>query len=175
MATTFTKIATVEVGSGGASSIDFTVIPSIYTDLVIKLSGRVAGTGTGTQAKFQFNGSSSGYSDLTTEGNGSTTASFPRTGSSYIYLLTLLQGGGGNPSPNTWGNADIYIPNYAGSNSKSVSAEGVTEYNGSAAYIELVSGLWANSSAITSISITSQDSSNFVQYSTATLYGVKNA
>ena len=40
MATTFTKIASVTVGSGGASSIDFTSIPSTYTDLCVKLSTR---------------------------------------------------------------------------------------------------------------------------------------
>lgn len=174
MATTFTKIATAEVGVGGASSIDFTSIPSTYTDLVIKLSGRVAGSGTGTQARIQFNGSSSGYSDRTLDGTGSgTPTSFPRTGSSYIYLLSLVQAGGGTSS--TWGNGEIYIPNYAGSTNKSVSLDGVTEYNGTTAYADLVAGLWANTAAITSISISSQDASNFVQYSTATLYGVKNA
>lgn len=172
---TFEKIATTEVGSGGAASIDFTSIPSTFTDLCIKLSGRVAGTGAGTQARFQFNGSSSGYSDKTLEGNGTTVGNVNRSGSSYIYLLTLIQAGGGNPSPNTWGSADIYIPNYAGSSNKSVSMEGVTEINGTTSYTELVAGLWANTAAITSIAITSQDGSNFVQYSTATLYGIKKA
>ena len=41
---TFTKIASATVGSGGASSIEFTSIPSTYTDLVIKLSMRSAFT-----------------------------------------------------------------------------------------------------------------------------------
>jgi hypothetical protein len=40
MATTFIKIASVTVGSGGAASMDFTSIPSTYTDLVIKVSTR---------------------------------------------------------------------------------------------------------------------------------------
>ena len=38
MAVTFTQIASVTVGSGGAASIDFTSIPSTYTDLCIKTS-----------------------------------------------------------------------------------------------------------------------------------------
>jgi hypothetical protein len=36
MANTYEAIATVEVGSGGASTIDFTSIPSTYTDLVLR-------------------------------------------------------------------------------------------------------------------------------------------
>ena len=40
MATTYTLISSVTVGSGGAASIEFTSIPSTYTDLVLKLSAR---------------------------------------------------------------------------------------------------------------------------------------
>ena len=40
MATTFTKIASVSVGSGGAATMSFTSIPSTYTDIVVKLSAR---------------------------------------------------------------------------------------------------------------------------------------
>ena len=45
---TFTQIGSaVVVGSGGAATIDFTSIPSTYTDLLIKLygSGSAAGSG----------------------------------------------------------------------------------------------------------------------------------
>ena len=175
MATTFELISSVTVGSGGAASIDFSSIPSTFTDLCLKVSGRVAGTGSGTQLRIQFNGSSSGYSDRTLDGDGTSVTSFSRSSSAYIYITSLIQAGGGNPSPNTWGSTDIYIPNYAGSANKSVSLDAVTEKNGNPAYADLVAGLWANSAAITSINLTSQDGSNFVQYSTAYLYGVKNA
>ena len=37
---TMVKLQTVTVGSGGASSIDFTNIPQTYTDLKIVLSAR---------------------------------------------------------------------------------------------------------------------------------------
>ena len=40
MATTFFKIASATVGSGGASSIDFTSIPQTYTDLVFVVFGK---------------------------------------------------------------------------------------------------------------------------------------
>ena len=45
MANTFQLISSTTVGAGGASSIDFTSIPSTYTDLVIKWSGRLTSTG----------------------------------------------------------------------------------------------------------------------------------
>lgn len=173
MAYTYSKIASYTVGSGGVSSIDFIAIPQNYTDLLLKVSGRVAGTGTGTQLRVQFNSSGgTAYSDRLIEGTGSSVISASRSGNAYMYLLTLVQGGGGAYA-NTWGNGEIYIPNYTGSTNKSVSMDGVTENNGTLAYVEAVAGLWANTAAITSINLTSQDASNFVQYSTATLYGIK--
>ena len=42
MAYTYSKIASVTVGSGGSTSIEFLAIPQNYTDLVIKVSGRSA-------------------------------------------------------------------------------------------------------------------------------------
>jgi hypothetical protein len=76
---------------------------------------------------------------------------------------------------NTFGNGEIYIPNYAGSTQKSVSADAVAE-NNSATYIysALNAGLWTGTAAITSIKLLIP-SYNFVQYSTAYLYGVSNA
>jgi hypothetical protein len=40
MANTYEAIATVTVGSGGATDIEFTSIPGTYTDLLIKSSLR---------------------------------------------------------------------------------------------------------------------------------------
>ena len=163
MATTFTLISAVTVGAGGAASIDFTSIPSTYTDLVLKISGRVAGTGSGTQLRVRFNGSATGYADRNVEGTGAATGSVNRTGSTYTYVTSLIQAGGGNPSPNTWSSIDMYVPNYAGAANKSMSFDSVTEISASTtAYADLTSGLWSNTSAITSINLTSQDGSNFV-------------
>jgi len=40
MATSVKAIATVEVGAGGAASIEFTSIPADWSDLLVVLSGR---------------------------------------------------------------------------------------------------------------------------------------
>ena len=62
MPNTFTLIASSTVGAGGASSIDFTSIPSTYTDLCLKVSARSTATDTNVNMYVKFNGSTSGYS-----------------------------------------------------------------------------------------------------------------
>ncbi len=73
--------------------------------------------------------------------------------------------------PNTFANGEIYIPNYTASVNKSVSIDSVTENNATSAIAALDAGLWANTAAITSINLNGNNG-NFVQYSTAYLYGI---
>jgi hypothetical protein len=77
---------------------------------------------------------------------------------------------------NTFGNFELYIPNYAGSTNKSVSSDYVNENNatGGISY-GLLANLWSNTAAINAISLSIYGGTNFAQYSTAYLYGVKNA
>ncbi len=169
MPDTFVKIATVTVGSGGAASMDFTSIPSTYTDLKILYS--IRGSSADADIRLAFNGSSTGYSVRILYGTGSSVASASASGSFISYA------GLQNPSTytaSTFSNGEIYIPNYAGSNQKSVSGDAVNENNATAAITELGASLWTGTAAISSISIT-HPAANFVQYSTATLYGISNS
>jgi hypothetical protein len=75
----------------------------------------------------------------------------------------------------TFSNAELYIPNYAGSNNKSSSVDGVSENNATASNMALTANLWSDTAAITSIKLTPAGGGNFVQYSTAYLYGISNA
>ena len=172
---TYQLISSVTVGSGGASSIDFTSIPTTYTDLCLKISSRCSASTTDQLINLTFNGSTSGYSTRELLGNGSVgVASLSWSSAAQIYLF---QQSGATATANTFGTIDAYIPNYAGSNYKSVSCDGAAENNASSNTnrIDSISAsLWANTSAITSITLTSQ-SGNFVQYSTAYLYGIKNS
>jgi hypothetical protein len=170
MPNTFELIASSTVGSGGASSIDFTSIPSTYTDLCIKASLRTAQSGTADPIQsllIQFNGTTTNYSYRLLQGYNNTVASYNGT-SRYFGDAT-----NSDATASTFGNLEIYIPNYAGSTNKSYSADSVTENNGTKAVANLDAGLWSNTAAITSISISAAN--NLVQYSTAYLYGVKNA
>ncbi len=172
MATTYEAIATVTVGSGGAANIEFTSIPGTYTDLLVFYSTRAATTGSDMGAR--FNGDTgSNYSYRKLGGNGSTASS-----DSASSQTSLTRVGRVNPSAataNTFSNNYMYIPNYTSSNNKSVSMDGVSENNATSANADLIAGLWSNSAAITSISLLIDGGGNFAQYSTATLYGIKNS
>jgi hypothetical protein len=167
MANTFELIASSTVGSGGAASIDFTSIPSTYTDLVVKFSVRnSAGATWGT---LTLNGSSSNWSLKNLYGDGSSTGSQSQTANTF----TVMQNNTGDTA-STFTNSEFYIPNYAGSNYKSISYEQTRENNATAAYIYLHALLWSNTAAINQITLNAI-TNNFAQYSTAYLYGVKNA
>ena len=164
MPNTFTLIASSTVGSGGAASIDFSSIPSTYTDLCLKLSTRHA-TGAPYLA-VSFNGSTSSFTYRYLEGNGASASSGNGSANWSVAL---------NPSSataSTFSNGEIYIPNYAGSNNKSFSADGVTENNGTTAYADMFASLWSNTVAINQITLSATGGGNFVEYSTAYLYGI---
>ena len=163
-------ISTVVVGSGGAASIDFTSIPATYTDLKLVISPRSDGGTTANDGRMTFNGSASGYSSKLLYGLGSGTPSSASNSGTYMYWINSTNSNGLTAS--TFSNTEIYIPNYTSSNQKSVSCDTVTENNGTYGAQLLTAGLWTGTSAITSISF-SLDYGNFVQYSTATLYGIR--
>ena len=165
MATTYTLIASSTVGSGGASSITFSSIPSTYTDLLIKFSQR-ADSATAS-VNLQFNGSSSNLTNRRLYADGSTASSFDGTD-------IPIYGNRSTWTSSTFSNVEIYIPNYASANYKSVSIDGVTENNATLAEMSLLAGLWSNTAAITSIKLLAA-SGNFVQYTTAYLYGIKSS
>ena len=170
MAYTYSLISSVTVGSGGAANITFTSIPSTYTDLCLKISLRSLYSSTGDNTNIGFNGSTASFSLKLLYGTGASAASYGASDNSNVTVIA-----GANATSNTFGNGEIYISNYAGSNYKSISADSVGENNGVAAQQYFYAGLWSNTSAITSIALTSGNSQDFVQYSTAYLYGISNA
>jgi len=173
MANTYKLIASSTVGSGGAANIEFTSIPATYTDLCVKMSARaVSGGDTFASLLLTFNSSATGYTNKRITASGSTPAS-SSDGTTYIYLKYGINGSASTAS--TFGNLDIYIPNYAGSNYKSVSSDYVTENNATEAWRGLNAGLWSNTAAITSIKLEADYGGiqNWAQYTTAYLYGIK--
>lgn len=164
MASTLTFISKVEVGAGGSSSIDFSSIPSTYTDLILKLSLREAND----YMALSFNGSSSSFTSKYIVGTGGAANSYSRTDNYQSATVVPTSW-----TSNTFSNVEIYIPNYAGSANKSFSIDTVTENNSTTAYMELIAGLWSNTAAINQVTINAV--SSFVQYSTAYLYGIKSS
>jgi len=169
MANTFELIASSTVGSGGAASIDFTSIPSIYTDLLLEVSLRGDQASNTDAYLISFNGSSSTFTTRRLYGNGASAASDNSAAGDYGIA------NGASTTASTFNNGEIYIPNYAGSTNKSFSVDEVVENNATTGYDVLTAGLWATTSAINRVTLTANGSTKFVQYSTAYLYGVKNA
>ena len=170
MPLTYQAIATVTVGASTVSSIGFTNIPQTFTDLVIKVSARCTGGGAFGGLVIAFNGSSANYS-LTYVGdaNGSA-ASYTRSafGSNHLFYIPSV-----DATANSFGNGEIVIPNYTSSTNKPVSADGVNTNNAATIYQGFSAGFWAGAAPVTSLALTT--SGNFTQYTTATLYGIKNS
>ena len=174
MANTYVAIATTTVGSGGAAEIEFTSIPQTYTDLVILLSSKAARAGSPplTTLVMTFNASTTGYSSLTIIGDGSIASSNAGSSSGINNMQTSAAG-----NTDIFGSQYIYIPNYTSTTTnKSVSIDSVSERNATLAYMNLTAGLLSNTAAITSIKLAEPNGpSDWTQYTTATLYGIKNS
>jgi hypothetical protein len=165
MATTYSLISSVTVGSGGTGTIEFSSIPATYTDLVVNLSGRCDADD--FNVYLRFNSSTSNYTQRRLQGTGSAAESATDTN---ILMLSTRS----SYTATTFSNGAAYIPNYAGSTNKSVSIDTVTENNATVNRNILNAGLWSDTTAISNIKLVSA-TGNFVQYSTAYLYGISNA
>ena len=163
-------IETIEVGAGGAASIEFTGIPDDGTDLCILLSANTNydTTPSGDYYKIVINSDTgANYNQKFLWADGSGVGTFTNAGTNYArggYIDT------DNTTP--FGSAKIYISNYASSSAKSISHDTVSEANQTKAYSTLVAGNWTGTSAITSLAISPVQGSLFKQYSTASLYKI---
>jgi hypothetical protein len=169
MANTFIQIgSTVTVGAGGSTTITFSSIPATYTDLLLKFTLRWSSYTTYDYGFIQLN--STAGATRTLIGSGSSVSSYNVGSSLRIDYVT-----GSGFTANSFTSGELYIPNYTSSNAKSVSLDHVDERNDSGAYAQLAAGLFSTvTSAVTSVTI-SGASNNFVQYSSASLYGIKNS
>jgi hypothetical protein len=168
MANTYEAIATVTVTGATAATIDFTSIPATYTDLCLLISARNDAGSTDGSVYFNSDTTDANYSRRVLFGDGSSTGSAAVSNARFFQVVVS------SATSNVFSNSFVYIPNYTGNTNKSLSAEGVNENNGTAAIAAMNAGLWNNSAAITAIKL-QPTSANFVQYSSATLYGIKNS
>jgi hypothetical protein len=156
-------IETIEVGAGGAASIEFTGIPQDGVDLQVVLSSRINSTGTFSQFYVYFNNSTANYSGIRLYGTGSSVAT------STVSWAGALNGG--TSTANTFGNSQTLVSNYTSSSFKSFTTDSVSEDNASTAIQALHGNLWSDTSAITSLKLVPL-SNSFVYYTTASLYKI---
>jgi len=166
MALTYVAIATTTVGSGGASSIDFTSIPQTYTDLVMLTSLR--NTSTDADAIITFNTSGGTYTGRRLLGLGSGSPISDTQSQAAIRLNVSGQ------TASTFASGSMYITNYTSSNAKSLSTDSVSENNAVDAVAMFSANSWSGTDAITKITLSIVGAQTFAQHSTATLYGIKN-
>lgn len=168
---TYTLIQKITVGSAGAASIDFTAIPATYTDLCLKASIRTNRAADEDGLNMSINGTSTTYASRTLIGNSASAAASSST--TPYGQLWVSRVDAANATANTFGNFEIYIPNYANTSYyKSYSIDGVTENNSSTAFSNLVADLWSSTAAINQLTLSSGNSATIVQYSSASLYGI---
>jgi hypothetical protein len=164
----YESIATVTVGSGGAGTITFSSIPQTYTHLQVRAISRdsIAGTG-GYVANVLPNGATPNYFHWILGDGGTVTAA---SGAGVIYSGPISPTAGN--TANTFGTGVIDILDYANTNkNKTFRSLFGFDANG-IGQIYFASGLYSSTSAITSLTFSSN---NFVQYSQFALYGIKGA
>jgi hypothetical protein len=174
----YESIATVTVGSGGAANIEFTSIPSTYTHLQIRGIGRNSQAATGGQSMYmQFNSDTgANYSRHylgAYQGEASAVWAGGAANESFIVAFLLPTN---NLSSNIFAGGVIDILDYKDTNKyKTTRSFGGYDMNGATTgynYLNLNSGNWRSTNAITSIKLYGA-SSDFMQYSQFALYGIK--
>lgn len=177
MPSTYTKIASTYLSSG-ATSVSFSSIPSTYTDLVLRMSSSLNTNSNHMHLRFN-NDSSSVYSVTRFVSNN--TQHLNSTDATELSLLGFT--GDARYMNDVYEpariNAEVYITNYTSSTSKAVQGKAAIANQmfasttaGAAGHM---SGLYRNTSAITSIQLTNPFSANFQAYSRFDLYGIKNS
>ena len=170
MAVTYKLIQTQTLGSSVAT-VTFSAIPQTYTDLLLLVSGRSDRASVVDDVKITINGVTTNMTQRSIAANGASVTSASDTA---IYGSM----NGNNATSTAFGLAEFYFVNYTSStNAKSVSIEGISETNGTTAYIYLNAALWnpGTQAAITTLACTSYNAANFLTNSVFSLYGIKNS
>lgn len=172
----YDALASYTIGSGGASEVVFSGLPTggQYSHLQIRVIGRTSGTGNRTHTIVQFNSDTgSNYRWHTLAGTGASAVSedagsavsFIRIGSSNLPM--------GDAGSNIFGVTVADILDYASTTKNKVTRSlAGQDQNDTTGRISFGSGLWLNTSAINSIKVY-PDGANWAQYTNISLYGVK--
>lgn len=162
----FESIATVDVGSGGSSTITFSSIPSTFKHLQVRYITRDSN---GQHLSFKANNDSgSNYGFHRVSGNGSSASALASTGRTDM----VINQSGTSTTASIFNAGVIDILDYANTSKyKTIRTLNGVDYNGSG-YVELISNLWSSTSAISTLTF-SPFVGTFSQYTQLALYGIK--
>lgn len=165
----FESIATTAVTSN-TTTVTFSSIPQTFTHLQLRMFFR-SSSGAQSSGFVRFNSDSgNNYANHQLFANGSTVTSNAGTGVSGCYIQKIP---GPTNTANVFGIAVMDILDYANTNKYTT-----TRYLGGddvndGGFVFLGSGLWLNTSAISTISIVTDSAGDWVQYSHFALYGIR--
>ena len=162
----YESIATVTVGSGGASYAEFTSIPSGFKHLQIRYLSKITNSGGQLWARFNSD-TSANYSLHFLYGNGTSALSSNEVSASNLYL-------GYNGFTQDWTAGVMDVLEYNNTNIYKTIRNLFGTENNSAGGIMLTSSSWRNTNAITTIRLL-PNSGSFNEYSQFALYGIKGS
>jgi hypothetical protein len=165
----YDSIQTTTVGSGGTASVTFSSIPSTYTHLQLRYMGKSTDTsGNWAAVQIRLNSDTgNNYATHALYGDGASAAAAASTS----YSGHLFYSG---RSTLQVGAAIIDILDYTNTNKNTTIRTLAGVDNNGSGIVDLASGLWMNTAAITSITFNSFGGSPlFSEYSSFALYGIK--
>jgi len=170
----FESIATVTVGSGGASSAIFDNIGSTFQHLQLRMCARSTRSFTSDGIIIQFNTDTNAnnyfryhylYGDGASAGAGN-------VGTGVQANLYVADVPAATATASAFGGVVVDLLDYASTSKNKVSRSFAGFDRNGAGVVQLFSGLWINTSAITKVTI-SCSNANLAEFSTLALYGVK--
>lgn len=158
-------IETIEIGAGGAASIEFTSIPQDGVDLVLQLSLRNERAYYMDNVRVFINGVNA-LSGIALYADGTYGVS--------SFASTLLDTVAASATSNTFGSIQLYISNYTASANHSYSIENVVENNSTNNWNLKIQANKDNLTAgVTSLRFEEPSATDkFVQYSSISLYKI---
>lgn len=164
----YESIQTVTVGAGGQSTISFTAIPATYKHLQIRCLAK--STGTPSQGDLTFNSDTgNNYAWHQLFGSGSSAGADNSTSRANIVGAVGLVN---SSVANVFCASIVDILDYTNTNKYKTVRHLVGQDENGSGVISLNSGLWMNTAAVTTVTITAR-SNAFAQYSSLALYGIK--
>lgn len=174
----YDSIATTTVGSGGSSSVTFSSIPSGYTHLQVRILAQNNRATYGFDSlNFTFNSvGGTSYANHSLRGDGSSAVSDASVNDASIGAPRSI----GTTTGGTFGGVIIDILDYANTSKfKTTRTLAGVDVNGTVGglggAVGLSSGLFRDTTAISSITFTPGSASTFSQYSSFALFGIKGA
>jgi hypothetical protein len=168
----YESIATVTVGSGGAASVSFTGIPSTYQHLQVRFLGRSSLNNGGSSVNLYYrfnNDTASNYSQHTLRGDGANVYASGSASQGAMYAGAGIADAGSTASVFSGGVMDVL--DYSNTNkNKTVRVLNGFDRNGGG-QIVFSSGAWYATTAVNRLDLTTD--SNWVEYTTFALYGIK--